>query len=90
MLQGDLMTVTRERKPKLKSRALIRRITAGNWMRCTECGETLKFRAGRRQVQVIANVYVRSKWRRVEHYHTDCYVKAGEPCGPAEEKIEFP
>ena len=31
--------------------------------------------------QVICNVYVKGKWDRVEHFHQECYDKAGAPFG---------
>jgi hypothetical protein len=30
---------------------------------------------------VIANVYVGNTWDRVEHYHYDCYLEAGQVYG---------
>ena len=30
---------------------------------------------------VICNVYERGRWDRVEHYHADCYHRAGDPHG---------
>jgi hypothetical protein len=34
-----------------------------------------------RNKQVIANVYKRSKWDRIEHFHPECYLDAGNPHG---------
>jgi hypothetical protein len=33
-------------------------------------------------LQVVANVYERGSWARVEHYHETCYQDAGAPYGP--------
>lgn len=52
---------------------------------CEYCEERVKFRARQRDMQVICNVYTKGVWTRVEHYHDDCYVKADEPFGPAED-----
>lgn len=70
---------------KWESRAVTRLIEAGSMTECEHCGERVKFRARHRDVQVICNVYVSGVWDRVEHYHEDCYVEAGEPFGPAED-----
>jgi hypothetical protein len=43
----------------------------------------VKFVARAQLRQVIANVYVNGTWDRVEHYHADCYDRAGEPYGSA-------
>jgi hypothetical protein len=31
---------------------------------------------------VIANVYLEGAWNRVDHFHEECYLDAGEPYGP--------
>lgn len=67
---------------KWTSRAVIRTIDAGNSAYCSHCDELIKFRAKIRAQQVICNVYVKSKWDRVEHFHAECYEKADEPFGP--------
>jgi hypothetical protein len=41
----------------------------------------VKFKAKTKALQVVCNVYVDGKWNRVEHYHFDCYMQAGEPYG---------
>lgn len=41
----------------------------------------MKFTAKARMRQVIANVYVRGTWNRVEHFHVDCYHDVGDPYG---------
>lgn len=68
---------------KWKSRAVLRLIEAGSTAECPHCGERVKFRARHRDQQVICNVYVGGKWDRVEQYHDECYVEAGEPHGEA-------
>jgi hypothetical protein len=30
---------------------------------------------------VIANVYLEGAWNRVDHFHEECYLDAGEPYG---------
>jgi hypothetical protein len=64
------------------SRAVIRTVEAGNSAMCAHCGAQVKFVARAQLKQVIANVYDGGVWKRVEHYHADCYVEAGEPYGP--------
>ena len=64
-----------------KSRAVLRNVEAGNSALCAACGEPVKFAAKLRRQQVICNVYVKGKWDRVEHYHSECYAEAGEPYG---------
>ncbi|MFW2381935.1 MAG: hypothetical protein ACN4GZ_09270 [Acidimicrobiales bacterium] len=70
---------------KWESRAVTRLIEAGSMTECEHCEERVKFRARHRDMQVICNVYTKGVWTRVEHYHEDCYVKASEPFGPAED-----
>lgn len=73
-------------KTHVGSRAVIRKIEAGNDARCIHCQEYLRFSAlpGRRkQMQIICNVYVDDKWDHVEHYHPGCYEAAGIPYGEA-------
>lgn len=72
--------------PDLRSRAVLRRIEAGSMALCTECGQQVKFAAKLALLQAIANVYIDGRWNRVEHYHQDCYLTAGEPHGPAVEQ----
>lgn len=69
--------------PKFKSRAVLRLIEAGSGAFCERCEEQVKFRARERLQQAICNVYVKGVWNRVEHYHEECYLDAGEPYGPA-------
>jgi len=64
-----------------KSRAVLRDVEAGSTVDCAHCGERVKFQAKMRNRQVIANVYVKGVWDRVEHYHSECYEKAGKPHG---------
>ena len=67
----------------MDSRAVERPVEPGNSAMCTHCGAPVKFVARAQLRQVIANVYVEGTWDRVEHYHQDCYVEAGQPYGPA-------
>lgn len=60
-----------------------RRIDPGSDRDCASCGERIKFRAARKAFQVICNVYLDGKWDRVEHYHQECYERAGHPYGTA-------
>jgi hypothetical protein len=70
------------------SRAVLRRVEAGNLALCSHCGEQVKFAAKQNRQQVIANVYVDARWDRVEHFHAECYPEAGEPFGtPAEQPV---
>ena len=66
-----------------KSRAVERPIEAGNSAICSACGLPVKFVAKAQLRQVIANVYEDGVWKRVEHFHSECYEAAGEPYGPA-------
>ena len=65
-----------------ESRAVIRTIEPGNDADCARCGSAVKFVARTQGRQVIANVYVDRRWDRVEHFHADCYDRAGQPYGP--------
>ncbi len=65
----------------LKSRAAERLVEPGNSAVCTRCKTPVKFVARVQHRQVIANVYVGETWDRVEHFHYDCYVDAGQPYG---------
>lgn len=70
---------------RLGSRAVVRRIEPGTRERCPHCRKFVMFEVwkGGRAQKVIANVYVRGRWDRIEHYHEACYTAAGEPYGPA-------
>ena len=63
------------------SRAVVRPIEPGNSAMCAHCGAQVKFVARAQLRQVIANVYVDGSWARVEHFHADCYIEAGQPYG---------
>lgn len=65
------------------SRAVLRTVEAGNSAMCAHCGAQVKFVARAQLKQVIANVYEDGVWKRVEHFHQDCYGEANEPYGPA-------
>ena len=75
----EYMTV----QQRFDSRAVTRPIEAGNFATCAGCGTPVKFTAKVRHSQVIANVYVDGAWNRVEHYHAECYDRAGQPYGSA-------
>jgi hypothetical protein len=64
-----------------ESRAVDRAIEPGNTANCAACGSPVKFTAKSQLRQVIANVYDRGTWRRVEHFHAECYGRAGQPYG---------
>jgi len=64
------------------SRAVQRDVEPGSIIECTLCGERIKFQAKIRPKQAICNVYEGKNWDRVEHFHAECYSKAGEPHGP--------
>lgn len=64
------------------TRAVLRQIEPGLDEPCAHCGLRIGFRARHRAQWVIANVYKRRRWDRVEHFHHACYTAAGEPHGP--------
>ena len=74
-------------KTKPVSRAVLRLIEAGSMTDCVHCDKQVKFRARQRDQQVICNVYENGEWRRVEHYHFECYEHAGSPHGEPAEKV---
>ena len=67
----------------MTSRAVVRTVEAGNSAMCAHCGAQVKFVARAQLKQVIANVYEDGVWKRVEHFHSDCYDEASQPYGPA-------
>ncbi len=64
------------------SRAVARKIAPGLGLVCVTCSDAIKFVAKAPAFQVIANVYEGSTWRRVDHFHLECYLESGEPFGP--------
>lgn len=64
-----------------KSRAVIRTIEPGCAATCYKCDDPVKFIARANGRQVICNVYEGGAWKRVEHYHENCYDDAGQPYG---------
>ena len=67
------------------SRAVVRSIEAGLYVDCAHCGERIGFRAkDRSALQVVSNVYAGGVWKRVEHFHDECYDDAGRPHGDAQ------
>lgn len=77
------VTTKAKAKPRFKSRAVMRVVEPGTTAICARCGNPVKFAARAQHRQVIANVYVKGIWNRVEHFHAECYVEASEPYGPA-------
>jgi hypothetical protein len=65
------------------SRAVMRLVEPGNDAMCAHCGRQVKFAARVHPRQVIVNVYEDGVWKRIEHFHEECYAEAGEPFGPA-------
>lgn len=65
----------------LGTRAVERRVLERNEADCRLCGAAIKFKAMTKATQIIANVYEGDRWNRVEHYHAECYIMAGEPYG---------
>ena len=82
-------TTTHAKKPKLKSRGVVRDVEAGSSVDCVVCGERVKFQAKVRHKQVICNVYNSGIWNRVDHFHLECYEAAGRPYGEADTSNEF-
>lgn len=64
-----------------KSRAVVRAIEPGCAATCVKCDEPVKFIARLNGRQVIANVYDNGHWKRVEHFHFECYGEAASPYG---------
>ena len=72
--------------PKTAStRAVMRLVEPGNEAMCSHCGRQVKFAARVHPRQVIANIYEGGVWKRIEHFHEECYADAGEPFGPPSE-----
>lgn len=79
-------TVDKAAAPQaFESRAVVRLVEAGSYVDCALCGERIKFQAKHRHQQAICNVYVDGKWDRVEQYHAECYIEAGQPYGKVPE-----
>ena len=81
------MTETTLTSPALGSRAVLRRVEAGNLALCVHCSEQVKFAAKQNRQQVIANVYVDGRWDRVEHFHDECYELAQAPYGTPSDQV---
>ena len=79
--KGSKTDPTSQVKIKKVSRAVTRLVNPGSQVDCMHCDERIKFQAKMRHQEVICNVYEKSKWLRVEHYHSDCYKLAKEPFG---------
>ena len=63
------------------SRAVTRPVDPGSSALCALCGDGVRFRAKLHLQQVICNVYDHGTWKRVEHFHVECYETAGQPYG---------
>ena len=74
-------TPSSDKRGSWKSRAVLRTVEAGSAVECVHCEEPIKFRAKIRQHQAICNIYEKGVWKRVEHYHKDCYDDLGAPYG---------
>jgi len=71
----------------LGTRAVTRRVEAGSMALCAHCRNQVKFAAKQNRMQVIANVYVKGRWDRVEHFHDACYLEVGKPYGEPKEDL---
>jgi hypothetical protein len=69
----------------VSTRAVIRLVEPGSDAVCSHCARQVKFAAKVHPRQVIANVYENGVWKRIEHFHDECYLQAGEPFGSAVE-----
>ncbi len=78
---GSKTDATKQVKIKKVSRAVTRLVNPGSQVDCMHCDERIKFQAKMRHQEVICNVYEKSKWIRVDHFHSDCYKLAKEPFG---------
>jgi hypothetical protein len=69
-----------------QTRAVRRPLQRGQMVWCHFCGKLVKgdFRIGKQHGNhfIIANVYKRGKWQKVEYWEETCYQSAGEPHGP--------
>lgn len=74
----------------MRSRAVERVIQPGSLGSCMVCDKPVSFRARHRLTTIIANVYVKGRWDRVEHYHSDCYDEAGQPYGEPDRSQPLP
>lgn len=69
---------------QLGTRAVELLIRPGLAVHCAQCDKAIKFEATKGSRQIVANIYKRSKWDRVEHFHPACYDDAGMPYGEAD------
>lgn len=70
-------------KSVFTSRGVRRRVEPGEGNSCATCTQQIRFSSKVAAHQVIANVYENGIWRRVEHFHEECYFSAGTPYGDA-------
>ena len=47
---------------------------------CSHCGEEILFA---HDMRVVANVYKKGQWDRLENFHVECYAALGTPYGEA-------
>lgn len=69
--------------PTLGTRAALRTVAPGEMAHCAGCGFLVKFQAQKKNHRIVANVYKRRRWDRVEIWHPRCYEQAGQPHGEA-------
>lgn len=76
------MTLVME-KTLLGTRAVVRLVPTFSSLVlvCKHCGEIIRGEPRKKIRYVVANIYRRRRWVRVESYHLGCYEKAGRPCG---------
>ena len=75
----------------------LKRLAGQEWPTCRHCGQHIKFsppaalQSLRRRGlpahthRAICNVYENGRWDRVEQFHHECYLDAGQPHGPIQE-----
>lgn len=63
---------------KLGSRAVSRRIEAGDIQLCPGCDSFVTFKPRQSwDRKIVCNVYRKGKWDHIEHWYEDCYSAAG-------------
>ncbi|MHB8244458.1 MAG: hypothetical protein ACYDGN_03740 [Acidimicrobiales bacterium] len=67
----------------VSTRVVLRQVEPGSSVDCAHCDRPIKFSARSKPRQVIANVYEANTWKRVEHFHEECYEALGKPYGGA-------
>jgi hypothetical protein len=80
------MSLIQQAQPSVfTSRGVRRRVEPGEGNVCSKCGDPIRFSSKVPAHQIIANVYENGVWKRVEHFHEQCYFEAGNPYGSARE-----